>query len=272
MEVIVYMNKNKVGTLYEQEGVISFEYEKDFVASGINISPIKLPFNTKTYINIEDKYYDTLAGVFHDSLPDKFGTKVLERYYESKGIAPRELSTLQKLVYIGDRGMGSLEYEPKENILDNKEILEILEIKYLYEESKKIFKCETKEVISSIFMESGASAGGARAKAVVGWDIKNNKLVSGASKIPIGFEYWLIKFDSEDDTVDKKPLDFTKLEFLYMNIAKECGIDIPETRLIKSGNLTHFAIKRFDRKGAKKIHMHTLASMLNLNFNIPKTF
>lgn len=272
MEVIVYMNKNKVGTLYEQEGIISFEYEKDFIALGQNISPIKLPFDTTTYVNLDDKYYDTLAGVFHDSLPDKFGTKVVERYYESLGIAPRELSTLQKLIYIGNRGMGSLEYEPKVNILDDKEILESLEIKNLYEESKKIIRGKTKEVISSIFMESGASAGGARAKAVVGWDIKNNKLVSGASKIPNGFEYWLIKFDNEDDTVEKQPLDFTKLEFLYMNIAKKCGITIPEIRLIKSGGLTHFAIKRFDRKDGKKIHMHSLASMLHLDFNIPKHF
>ena len=272
MEVIVYMNKIKVGTLYEQGGVISFEYEKDFIDLGLNISPIKLPFDTTTYVNLDDKYYDTLAGVFHDSLPDKFGTKVVERYYESLGIAPRELSTLQKLVFIGDRGMGSLEYEPKVNILDDKEILESLEIKNLYEESKKIIKGKTNEVISSIFMESGASAGGARAKAVVGWDRKNNKLVSGASKIPDGFEYWLIKFDNEDNTVEKKPLDFTKLEFLYMSIAKKCGITIPEIRLIKSENLTHFAIKRFDRKDGEKIHMHSLASMLHLNFNIPKHF
>jgi len=272
VEVIVYMNKIKVGTLYEQGGVISFEYEKDFIDLGLNISPIKLPFDTTTYVNLDDKYYDTLAGVFHDSLPDKFGTKVVERYYESLGIAPRELSTLQKLVFIGDRGMGSLEYEPKVNILDDKEILESLEIKNLYEESKKIIKGKTNEVISSIFMESGASAGGARAKAVVGWDRKNNKLVSGASKIPDGFEYWLIKFDNEDNTVEKKPLDFTKLEFLYMSIAKKCGITIPEIRLIKSENLTHFAIKRFDRKDGEKIHMHSLASMLHLNFNIPKHF
>jgi len=119
MEVIVYIFDLKVGTLYEEEGIVRFEYERDFIDSGLNISPLKLPFETTTYINYDDKYFETIAGVFFDSLPDKFGTKVVKRYYESKNIQSKNLSVLQKLVFIGKRGMGALEYEPSEKILND---------------------------------------------------------------------------------------------------------------------------------------------------------
>lgn len=108
-----YVFDKKVGTLFELDGIIQFEYDSLFIQSGLNLSPIKLPFNNNTYINYDDKYFDTLPGVFFDSLPDKFGTKVIQRYYESKNIPSKDLSLLQKLIFIGQRGMGALEYELK---------------------------------------------------------------------------------------------------------------------------------------------------------------
>ena len=86
MEVTVHMFGLKVGTLYEDGGIVRFEYERDFIDTGLNISPLKLPFETTTYVNYDDRYFETLAGVFFDSLPDKFGTKVVKRYYESKNM------------------------------------------------------------------------------------------------------------------------------------------------------------------------------------------
>ncbi|PCI28031.1 MAG: hypothetical protein COB67_07195 [SAR324 cluster bacterium] len=106
MEVTIFLYGMMLGTLYERDGVISFEYEQDFIDTDMNVSPIKLPFDTNTYVNTDDKYFNTLAGVFFDSLPDKFGTKVIERYYESKGLLAKDLSVLQKLIFIGSHGMG----------------------------------------------------------------------------------------------------------------------------------------------------------------------
>ena len=272
MEVIAYILGKKIGVLYEQNGIVSFEYEQDFLNLNINISPLRLPFDTQTYINYDDKYFQTLAGVFFDSLPDRFGTKVLERYYESKGVAARELTLLQKLIFIGNRGMGAIEYEPKEDIVKDRDILEPLEIRKMYEASKKIIKGEATDVIRDIlfFMDSGASAGGARAKAVVGWNIKENMIISGSGEIPEDYEHWLIKFDSIDD--DGKSTDFSKLEYLYMSMAKKCAINIPKIKLFRDNELSHFAIKRFDRNGSKKIHMHSLASLMHIDFNIPLHF
>ena len=269
MEVTVYIFNLKVGTLYEDSGIVHFEYERDFIDTGINISPLKLPFQSTTYVNYDNKYFETLAGVFFDSLPDKFGTKVVQRYYESKNMQSRDLSVLQKLVFIGKRGMGALEYEPSEKVLNELEAIEPLEIRSMYESSRKIIKGEPTEGIKEmlLFTNSGASAGGARAKAVVGWNKESNKIIGGAGVLPNGFEHWLIKFDDYDDK--NQSLDFTKLEYLYMNMAKECGIDIPELDLVVDKDLTHFVIKRFDRVNGEKIHMHSLASMAHVDFNIP---
>jgi serine/threonine-protein kinase HipA len=269
MEVIVKIFGLVVGTLYEKDGIIRFEYEQNFIDSGVNISPIKLPFETSTYINEDESYFLTLAGVFFDSLPDKFGTKVVERYYESKGVRPRELSVLQKLIFIGKRGMGALEYEPCEDITGSINLNETLEIRSMYEASKKIVTGEATDAIKELllFMDSGASAGGARAKAVIGWNKQTNKIIGGAGEIPKEYDYWLVKFDALDTF--EKVADFTKLEYLYMSMAKACGVNVPEIDLLEDGEFTHFLIKRFDRVDGSKLHMHSLASITHTNFNIP---
>lgn len=267
MEVIVKIFGLKVGTLYDRDGIIRFEYEQSFLDTGLNLSPLKLPFTTDTYINKDEPYFGTLAGVFFDSLPDKFGTKVIERYYESRGVSPRELTILQKLVFIGSRGMGALEYEPSEKILDISDISEVLEIRNMYESSKKIITGEPTKAIREmlLFMDSAASAGGARAKAVIGRDAQTGSIISGTGNIPRGYDHWLVKFDSYDD--DKISTDFTKLEYIYMRMAKECGIQVPNIELLVDGDLTHFLIKRFDRVDGDKLHMHSLASLTHTNFN-----
>lgn len=221
MEVLVSLFGQRVGTLYEDEGIIYFEYASEFIESGLNISPIKLPFDRQTYTNNDDRYFQTLAGVFFDSLPDKFGTKVIERYYESQNLAIKDLTVLQKLVFIGTRGMGALEYEPSEKILYESDLSETFDIRQMYEASRSIIKGETTSTIREmlLFMNSAASAGGARAKAVVGWNRKINRLISGVSQLEDGYEYWLVKFDGYDD--NSISTDFTKLEYLYMTMARD---------------------------------------------------
>jgi len=139
----------------------------------------------------------------------------------------------------------------------------------MYESSRKIIKGEPTEALKEmlLFTNSAASAGGARAKAVIGWNKESNSIISGVGELPNGFEHWLVKFDDYDD--NNQSLDFTKLEYLYMDMAKECGIDIPQLNLFIDNDLTHFAIKRFDRINGNKIHMHSLASMVLVDFNIP---
>ena len=268
-----YIWDKKIGTIIYDEGNIYFEYDDAFRGSRLEISPFKLPLDFKgVYTNTDERYFSGLAGVFHDSLPDKFGTKVIERYFESKGLEAYELNVIQKLMFVGNRGMGAIGYRPAEEISDDKNVAEIIDIQKFYENSKKIVTGEAIDVIEEMleFMESSASAGGARAKAIIGFNPLSNEMTNGTKDtLPDGFEHWLIKFDEEKEG---KSLDYTKLEYLYMSMAKECGINVPEIKLFEHGNLSHFLIKRFDRVDNTRIHTHTLAGLTHTDFNVPKHY
>ncbi len=104
LEIDPYIFGKKIGTLLYENGHVYFEYDETFRVSGLEISPFNLPLNsTRLYSNPDDSsYYQGLPGVFHDSLPDKFGTKIIEKYFESKNIPSHELNILQKLMFVGN--------------------------------------------------------------------------------------------------------------------------------------------------------------------------
>ncbi len=270
MELEIYIFNKKVGILYESNNYVYFKYDKKFLLDDIEISPLKLhsSIGETPYTNLDyPEYYNYLAGVFFDSLPDKFGTKAIEKYYEQKGVTPKELSVLQKLAFIGKDGMGALEYIPA---VPTPESDEILEIKVLYEQTKSIIEDNptefTKDWLNNA--SSFASAGGARPKVLVSWNKEKNIIKRKGFKGE-GFEEWLIKFDERVSNPDNY-YGFMQLEYLYMSMAKEVGINIPNIDLIHTKDgLIHYAIKRFDRIKGEKLHLHTLASMEHLNFNIP---
>ena len=121
-EINAYIYGKKIGTMIEHQGVIYFEYDKKFKLEGLEISPIKL-HTSKTkdaYTNSDHTtLYQGMAGVFFDSLPDKHGMRFIDRYFEKQGLKPFEVTLLHKLAFIGDRGMGAIEYIPKENVDEN---------------------------------------------------------------------------------------------------------------------------------------------------------
>jgi serine/threonine-protein kinase HipA len=270
MELSVFLFNNKIGELYEINNQIYFKYDKKFLTKNIEISPLKLPLSIgiKPFINLDYiEYYNYLPGVFFDSLPDKFGTKAIEKYYEQKGINPKSLTQLQKLAFIGKQGMGALEYVPS---VFNEETNEILEIKSLYKQTKSIIQNNPNDFTSEWIKHASsfASAGGARPKVLISWNQEKN-LIKSKDCNEKGFEEWLLKFDERVSNPDNY-YGFMQLEYLYMSMAKEVGINVPEIELIYTNdNLIHYAIKRFDRKKGKKFHLHTLASMEHINFNLP---
>lgn len=256
-----------VGYLAMDGGIVYFEYDDEFKKLDLEISPLKLHTNTTaTYTNTDDKFFQSLAGVFHDSLPDKFGNKIIERYYAEKGIKDYDLNILQRLAYIGSYGMGALEYEP--NII-HEDIKEALEIRNLVDDARKIISGNVKDTIPDI-MESGGSAGGARAKAIIAWNRKTDDIRSGRAKPKEGYDQYLLKFDGVGE--NKAPADYTKIEFIYMSIAKECGLPVSEVELLKDREYNHLLVKRFDRISGEKVHMHSLCGMTHTDFNIPKMF
>ncbi len=270
-EVEAFIYDKKIGTILLKDGRVYFEYDKEFKNSKLEISPLKLPLSLEgVYTNNDEHYFEGLAGVFHDSLPDKFGTKVIERYFESKDIPAYELNVVQKLMFVGDKSIGAISYKPSIHKLDNEKQQELIELNSFYENAKKIISGDAIEVVDEMltFMDSAASAGGARAKAIIGYNPNSKEIISGIKKeLPLEFEHYLIKFDFLND--NQKSQDYTKLEYLYMNMAKEAKIEVPNIELLEHGNLTHYLIKRFDRINGKAKHVHSVAGLTHCNFNVP---
>ncbi|NKQ40186.1 MAG: type II toxin-antitoxin system HipA family toxin [Sulfurovum sp.] len=275
LEIHPHIYRKKIGTLLLKEGRVYFEYDADFKRSGLEISPLKLPLaSTQLYTNSDDIiYYGGLAGVFHDSLPDRFGTKVIERYFEAKGVASHELNLIQKLMFVGNKGMGAISYEPNEKLLEQHDTKEMIEINTFADNAKKVMQGESLEVMDGVlaFMDSAASAGGARAKAVVGYNPQSKEMIYGLKDtLAEGYEHWLLKFDEAKES--GKSSDYTKLEYLYMQMASEVGIDVPKIDLLAHGNLAHYMIKRFDRVEGERKHLHSLSGLTHSNINIPKHY
>ncbi len=271
MEVEAFIFGKKIGTILLKDGIVYFEYDKEFKTSNLEISPLKLPFSLNgVYTNNEDRYFEGLAGVFHDTLPDKFGTKVIERYFESKNIPPHELTVIQKLIFVGDKSIGAITYKPVAHKIEEEKNNELIELQNFYENAKKIISGDAIEVVDEMlnFMDSAASAGGARAKAIIGYNCKTQELISGVKReLKKDFDHYLIKFDIQKN--DGRSSDYTKLEYIYMNMAKEVGIDVPKIELLTHGNLAHYLIKRFDRVNSEALHLHSVAGLTHTNFNIP---
>lgn len=242
-----------------QNEIATFEYTQDFATSNIQLSPLvmKYPPMIHSYPDISQRTFHGLPGIFADSLPDKFGNKLIDRFFADKGFISSEITALDRLAYIGKRSMGAFEYEPSNN---DEMVMEggTLDIHHLNELANMVLreKDEFKQKLSTVSEEEmlalirvGSSAGGARSKALVARD-KEGKFYDGTLDAGVDKRYWLLKFDSDDnsDKERKDPKGITRVEYIYSLIAKKCGIDIPKTDYIVDGNDFHFMIERFDRE------------------------
>ena len=239
--------------------ITTFEYSDEFMTSNIFISPITMKYPPKIHFfdDISQRTFKGLAGVFADSLPDKFGSQLIDQFMAQKGKTKDDITSLDRLLYVGNKGMGALEYYPLE--LDDTP-MGSLDISLLSQLSDMVL--EKKEILNSTIAKAhqrevafnlikiGSSAGGARAKAVVAKKV-DGKLYDGTHiyKDETDTSYWLLKFDSSNnsDRDKKDPKGMTKVEYIYSLIVKDCDIDMPETDYISQDGDFHFLIKRFDR-------------------------
>lgn len=273
-----------IGYLHqENNGMIGFQYDEEFLKSNIEISPIKMPLSTVTYSfpNLREDTFHGLPGMIADSLPDKFGNIIINRYLESQGRASDSLSVIEKLCYTGKRGMGALEYEPARELVAINETINLDALTKLASEilsEKEQIHIQKDDNLIAQLMESGSSVGGARAKTLIAWNPEINDIRSGQINAGKGYEYWLLKFDNIKNNKDKdsRPDDgeYTKIEYAYYLMALDSGIKMSECRLYKENGSAHFMTKRFDRKGVKgeKLHMQSLCALAHMDFNSPRTY
>ena len=237
----VFYNDQLIGTLaLRPDNLCAFEYDIQWLQKGFSISPLMLPLQPGVFTSKWEPF-DGLFGVFNDSLPDGWGRLLIDRLLRQQGVNPATLSPLDWLGIVGPKTMGSLTYKPTQPIgQDNQEKT----LAYLEQETQKVLHDEPSQELS-LLAAKGGSSGGARPKVL----------------LTIEGEEWLIKFRNTQD-----PVNIGETEYQYSQIARKAGLIMPETRLFEG---KYFGVKRFDRQGNKRIHMHTVAGLLNADFRIP---
>lgn len=264
----------------ESAGLAHFEYEPDFIHSGIEVAPLTMPLSKQIYSfpALPRETFHGLPGLLADSLPDDFGNALINVWLAKQGRSPETFNPVERLCYTGIRGMGALEYLPSQGPFTGKS--ESVDVKALVEIASKIltkrnalqgsFNPELREDSLQDILRVGTSAGGARAKAIIAWNQKTNEVRSGQVKAGKGFSYWLLKFDGVSGNRDKEledPAGYGLIEHAYYHMAKKAGIDMEESRLLKENGRSHFMTRRFDRTDTgQKIHMQSFCAMEHFDF------
>ena len=241
----VFYNDILVGTLAKTpERVVAFEYDLDWLNNGFSISPFSLPLIKKVFI---PKYepFDGLFGVFNDSLPDGWGRLLVDRLFLKNKINPTEIDNLNRLAVVQESGMGALTYKPGHRFQTENDISDF---DILSQECSKILESQNSDNLDELF-QLGGSSGGARPKILTSIDNED----------------WIIKFPSSTD-----PKNIGEKEYQYSLCAKDCGINMTETKLFPSRICSgYFGVKRFDRKNGKKVHMVSVSGLLETSHRLP---
>lgn len=272
-----------VGAVAEDSaGQITFEYSETFRTSGLEISPMHLPLSRRGPIIFPELQrlasFAGLPGVLADCLPDAFGNAVIRRYFEQRGTPAAALSPVQRLLYIGARAMGALEFSPAIAGRGSAAADTALEVAQLVEEARRVIEGDAMVVVPEM-MQVGASAGGARAKALILWNRNDNRVKSAFAPKRRDDEHWLIKFDGVTPgsgghalAKDFAPGPYGRTEYAYSKMARAAGIEMVDTHLMQERDFAHFMTKRFDREGVARLHMHSLGGMQHVDYNVPQAF
>ena len=247
-----------------------FQYDPSFVRTGIQIAPFQMPLQEQIYkavnFDLPKGAFLGLPGVFADSLPDAFGNALVDKWMEEQKIPKAMISPLDRLAYVGARGMGALTYEPE--IGPGRATPSAIDMRKLVEEARmalnaNLLKMGGNDALREI-IRVGTSAGGAQAKAVVAWNKATGEFLAGQENLPPGFEHWLIKF-----TPAGLPSVGAEEYGVYLK-AKAAGIVMSECRLHELDGVKHFMTKRFDRDRSSRHLVQTLCALRHLPMGGPR--
>lgn len=254
-----------MGRLAYQRGVASFEFSNEFLSRGIEVSPVSLPLQSGL-VQGEHGALDGLHGLFHDSLPDGWGLLLMNRALQSRGLDPSMISPVDRLAFVGSRGIGALSYLPDEGIPSDLSTESEFNLAKAGSEATQIFEGTLEDVIDYHTIH-GTPSGGARPKLLIGIDGDGNA-IAGSEDLPQGYDHWIVKFPT-GTTPDKKAEG--TLEHIFAQMATASGINMAESQLIPADNgNAYFATKRFDRtRNNIRNHVHSVAGLLNTSFRVP---
>ena len=260
-----------------------FQYDAKFLQKGWDLSPIKMPIENGPRIysfpelrkgrGEAESTFKGLPGLLSDALPDKYGNRLINIWLAQQGRPENSMNPVEKLCFIGSRGMGALEFEPAK-IKARKNSFS-LELDSLVDVAKKMIN-EREAFLTHIgkdeekamknILRIGTSAGGARPKAVIAYNRKTKEVRSGQGNVPKGYEHWLIKLDGVSGEQFGESSGWGRVEYAYYLMAKECGITISECELLEENDRAHFMTKRFDRDGNTKHHIQSLCGLQHYDF------
>ncbi len=263
-----------------------FEYDPEFAASGIEVAPLQMPLpkspaHRYVFPALPRDTFHGLPGLLADCLPDRFGNALIDAWLATQGRGPETFNAVERLCYIGSRGMGALEFVPAEGPKPTPS--HRIEVAALVQLASEIL-CHRDDLRGSFadkdrgraladILSVGTSAGGARAKAVIAWNETTHEVRSGQMDAGSGFEPWIIKFDGVQGNRDKdkdlgEPTGYGAIEYAYHLMARDAGIEMTECRLLEENGRRHFMTRRFDRPpGGGKLHMQSLGAMAHFDFN-----
>jgi serine/threonine-protein kinase HipA len=263
--------------------VLTFNYTGDWRQRGIEIAPLHMPTTGGPYAFPElSEDTDTFLGLppmLADSLPDRFGNRLIDAWMADQGVARDDISALDRLAYMGTRGIGALEFQPTVN---NGSAPTVVQLADLVVGARRLVSGEIGDDSVTLaalaqLIEVGTSAGGARAKAVVAYNPATGQLRSGQFDAPDGFTHWLLKLDGIDldaDAPDREQQPgrgFGRIEMAYHLMARDAGVEMTECHLLEENGRAHFMTRRFDRPaGGGKIHVVSLCALEHMDFNLPR--
>jgi serine/threonine-protein kinase HipA len=259
-------------------GFYAFAYEPSWRRGGIELAPLTMPLEdsreTFVFSNLPEATFQRLPGMLADALPDDFGNALIDAWMAKHGVLKNQITTLDRLAYMGKRGMGALEFKPA--LGAHKESAAPLQMKSLVEEARKAIEGDLSvdaqaEAALANIIRVGTSAGGARAKAVVAWNGKAKQIRSGQFDLAPGFEPWILKFDGVGKYSELGTgADYGRIEYAYYKMATQAGVVMSECRLLEESGRAHFMTRRFDRDVVNgrtiKHHVQTLCALNDLDF------
>lgn len=239
---VIYDNRLVGRLALTKEGLCAFEYSAEWIGSGFSVSPFELPLKRGVFI-AKPRPFEGGFGVFDDCLPDGWGLLILDRYLQQKNINPRTLTLLDRLALVGSTGRGALEFRPDHSVVARQDYVDFEKLAL---EAEQILNSDdyTGEGVEE-FQGRGGSPGGARPKIFVRY----------------GNKEWLVKFRAKRD-----PQSIGIDEYRYSLLAKQCGIEMPETRLFED---KYFGVERFDRTPNGKLHVVSMAGLIGADYRLP---
>ncbi|MFH0921396.1 MAG: type II toxin-antitoxin system HipA family toxin [Fibrobacterota bacterium] len=274
VEVRIWGQRVGAVALDPSRGYYAFEYSPEFIDTGIELAPLSMPLAQASvpfiFETLPERTYQRLPALLADALPDDFGNALINAWMAGHGVQKSAITPLDRLAYMGRRGIGALEFHPERSPVRGRPTA--IELSRLTETARKaihgsLLTEPPTETALSQMIRVGTSAGGARAKAVIAWNPETNEIRSGQFDVPKGYEHWLLKFDGVGPDIELGGSEnYGRIEYAYYKMACAANIHMSPCRLLHENGRAHFMTKRFDRTGNRKHHLQTLCAIAEMDY------